>query len=609
MKLAEYRRKYPAESRGKSDAALAKHVYLTYYEGKLSREEFNKRFGFDPNSDKRVAKMAEQDVSGWSVGAMDPIYGGSQLMYNMMPESWQEGGNRFNNLAVRGMERMYGWSPFDEIPETAGVNAQVAEREKAYQQIRAREGDTGMDWDRLGGNIVSPVNLAATARLAQAAPRLMQAGGWTKAGVNAGLGGATAASMPITEQSGEYWTDKAMGTTAGAVGGWAVPAAISTAGRALYPHVKPAVDLLRQHGISMTPGRALGGVAQDVESKATSIPLLGDRIRATSNRSIDDFNRATVARVFSDSGLPMTVPDSVPTGRPLINWLDRTLDNAYDALKPVMFGVKDQQLRQDLVNFRRMIAGADSLTKKAKKDINLLIDRYFGELWPNNGAQGMRIAGETVKIIQTNLRARRDRAQQSADEQIRAVGRAASALDDMFTQMLRRVNRPEVSAQHAKLDHAWRLYTIVRDAASRAGTGRREGHFTPANLEAAIRSSRQTSKSMIARGAAPMQDLAEAGAQVLPFSYADSGTTGRLLQDVAALGGLAYGAANYPLTTAATGTALLASMIPYSTRGATDAFTRMFTSRPGMLQPVSEALKKYAALTAPMTGLLAPQTE
>ena len=90
--------------------------------------------------------------------------------------------------------------------------------------------------------------------------------------------------------------------------------------------------------------------------------------------------------------------------------------------------------------------------------------------------------------------------------------------------------------QLAKINEGWANYAILRRAAS-GPQAAQTGDFTPSQLmqgvqESAKRGGQAVGRGKLSEGKALMQDLAAAGYEVLPSKYPDSGTAGRILQDV-----------------------------------------------------------------------------
>ena len=117
--------------------------------------------------------------------------------------------------------------------------------------------------------------------------------------------------------------------------------------------------------------------------------------------------------------------------------------------------------------------------------------------------------------------------------------------------------------------------------------------FTPAQLAEGVRQmDKSVRKGAVARGNALMQDLSDAGVNVLPSKVPDSGTAGRLLT-----GGIIGGGAHYLSPELAIGAGSLA--LPYLP-GARQAMTTMMAKRPESAKLLAEQLRqKQNALLMP----------
>jgi len=140
------------------------------------------------------------------------------------------------------------------------------------------------------------------------------------------------------------------------------------------------------------------------------------------------------------------------------------------------------------------------------------------------------------------------------------------------------------------------MFRRVADAAGQNEAGKREGVFTASQIAAALRrGDNSTGKLDFSKGLAPMQDLAQAGQQVLPSTVPDSGTALRGLLELAAGGAvthtLAPEAAIPALGAVGAGTALysrtgqkLANALLYGAPGARKAMGQIpMTMLPGVL--------------------------
>lgn len=140
-------------------------------------------------------------------GIMDPIEGGGQLIADLMPARAERAMNEANNwLAERsgGLIR--------KLPE-GGKNEQMQRRE---QEITARRGgDTSIDWNRMAGNILSPVNFLG-------AGLVRGAGVGANIARGAAMGATSGAIQPATDP--DFWTEKGIQTAVGGLVGSAAGA-------------------------------------------------------------------------------------------------------------------------------------------------------------------------------------------------------------------------------------------------------------------------------------------------------------------------------------------------------------------------------------------------
>lgn len=176
---------------------------------------------------ERVAKIrggsradpnARAPSGGFSMGLRDPIDAGAQLLENILPTGVSTAVNKANNwLADQGL-------PLARVEESGqGGTKQIQAVHKAYdekrkQAARVEKGlspgedvDPGMDWSRVAGNVVNPVNLAAASRLPAAATTLGRVG----TGL---LGGMVGGALTPT-QGDEFWKEKGAQVGIGGVTG------------------------------------------------------------------------------------------------------------------------------------------------------------------------------------------------------------------------------------------------------------------------------------------------------------------------------------------------------------------------------------------------------
>jgi hypothetical protein len=197
--------------------------------------------------------------------------------------------------------------------------------------------------------------------------------------------------------------------------------------------------------------------------------------------------------------------------------------------------------------------------------------------------------GESLKAAESELGRAARGYRGSPDFDVRQLGDALTAVQQSVRNTLVRSN-PAHADELSRINAGFANLARVEDAAGRLGS--KEGVFTAAQLSAAVRSAdKSVRKNQFARGHALMQDLSDAGENVLGSKYPDSGSIGRLL-----LGGSAVGAgAVNPLIPGALGVASL----PYLPVGRQIA-AGLLARRPAGAEAVAEALRHVPA------GLLAP---
>jgi hypothetical protein len=465
---------------------------------------------------------------GIAMGAGDPVQGGAQLLANSLPSGIVEGVNNLtakaNELPVIGpfMKRM------GMVPATAQqVNEQVTARENEYQGRRDAAGQTGTDWARIGGNVLGTLPVAAALPVGATIGGAIAAGGAS--------GAATSALQPVPDATEDsYGTQKGRQVVTGAGYGAAFGPLAYAAGRLVAPQVTPEVRKLADANVRMTPGQILGGAYKSTEDALTSIPLLGDAIKAGQRRSVESFNDAALNRVLEPIG--KALPKTVRAGRDAINYVDDAVSSAYQAVLPKMRGATDQQYSDDVLRVWNS-AIQDGLLPEAK--VNQFKAILQSQIFDKMGPSGL-IDGTKLKQIDSQLGYLSRQFRTAADSDNRFLGTYVGELQSAFRDMLTRVNPPELSRGLSDANKAFANLIRVERAAAASG-GAADGVFTPAQLSRAVQATDTSArKANVARGTALMQDLSDAAKNVLPSSVPDSGTPLRGMLGAAALG---YGGA------------------------------------------------------------------
>lgn len=406
---------------------------------------------------------------------------------------------------------------------------------------------------------------------------------------------ATAALGPIGGgmATGALLSDKhdpvGMATDAavGGIGGKLGSAAIGAAQKVISPVVRPAVQALLKEGVNLTPGQIAGGFLKGVEDKASSLPVVGDMIKRGQANSIDSFNRAVVNRTLKPIG--QTLPDNVSTGHDAVAHAQDALSSAYQAVLPKIAVTADQKFGSDV---QQLTATLRNLAPdKAKQLSSIVANKVLGKFDP-----ARQMTGETMKDVDTELgRQIRNFRSIAASPDDREIAEALSTVQRSLRDMVSRQN-PSVAPKLQAINEGYANLVRVENAASKA----KDGVFSPAQLDAAVRQSDSSvRKKAVAGGNALMQDLSANARSVLPSSVPNSGTADRL-----ALGGLGIGAGLHAVNPAALA-ASLAAAAAYTKTGSKVVATAL-TQRPAAAASVANALaplKRPAAAIGSATAV------
>ena len=406
----------------------------------------------------------------------------------------------------------------------------------------------------------------------------------------AAIGGASGALTPTeTGASGmEALQELPQKVGYGALGGAGGTAIGRGVANVIAPKLSEAAQKLVGEGVNLTPGQMMGGVAQRLEDRLTSVPLLGDVIQYSRGKGIEEFNKAAYRRALEPIG--GKVPEQ--TGRAGMESVKNQLTKAYDDLLPKLTYKPDAQFLDSLSNIKNNVTGIDP--DNAKKVADTVFDVVSKRLGKNG-----EINGETFKIVEEKLGGLAKTYGASADADQKLMGDAyANALAELRQNLAR--NNPQFAEQLNKINTGWANFVRLRGAGSMANT---QEVFTPSQLAAAVKSAdKSAGKGATATGTALMQDLSDVGVQVLPAKIPDSGTAGRsaLVNMLLGAGGAAGGSAAYQAfpTVTAVGAGLAgaaaAPYLPYARNLVTSAVAK----RPESAKKLADAIRELAPYLA-----------
>jgi hypothetical protein len=277
---------------------------------------------------KQEIPVYQSAIVGAGKGITDPLLAAGQYMGGKPAE--------YSNLVLNKMK------PFQEAnPMTFGAG-------------------------QIGGGVLSGGALMKGASMipsfARANPYLQAAG------VGAVAGGLTPNEQGKT--SVEAISEVPQKAMYGAGGGIIGTGLGRTVANVVGPNLDAAVKKLIGEGVNLTPGQMIGGVAQRLEDKLTSVPLLGDIINYSKTKGIEEFNKAAYKRALDPIG--GKVPEE--TGRAGMESVKNQISGAYNDLLPRLTYKPDNQFLNNLSNIKNQIEGIDP--DNAKK----VADTVFDEL-------------------------------------------------------------------------------------------------------------------------------------------------------------------------------------------------------------------------------------
>ncbi len=441
------------------------------------------------------------------------------------------------------------------------------ERLRTANKVMAEEAPVGS----IAGNVAvaAPLAFAMPGALAPALGTRMLSGGVT--------GAATSILQPV-DPSKDLWTEKGKQAALGTVVGGVAPAIVGGAARVISPKTRPEARLLMDEGVTTTPGQILGGAAQRLEEGLTSIPFLGDAIKSSQRRTVEDFNRAAINKSLEPIGQKLNMKTTM--GNDAISEAGEKISTAYDDLLPKLTVKADPQFVQEMTAFQSVIS---TLPEAQAKQLKTILRTKVIEQFDQTGS----MAGETMKQADSELKrfARNYRGSPDPDQRMMAdaLSEAQSYLRGMVTR-----NNPQHADQLQGIDKAYSTLLRVENAAARVGS--KEGVFSPAALRGGVRAmDTSMRKRAFARGKAPMQEFADAAENVLGPKVPDSGSPFRAASGLTALGGW-----------------MLDPSIPVSigigsamyTKPVQKAITGLLTQRPELAGPISEALRRLSPASA-----------
>ena len=322
-----------------------------------------------------------------------------------------------------------------------------------------------------------------------------------------------------------------------------VPASAAIAGglgaglqRAAPAVTAGAAELIKK-GVPLTVGQKFGGIAGGIEERLAGLPVADFLIGGARRRAVTGFERAAYDEALAPLG--QKLPKGVK-GRDAYIKAESIINKAYDdVLKDINIPSPNQIISQ-------IPDVAATLPKQEAGVYSRIIMKELGD----RVADG-RLTGTAFKEAQSALRQRAYKFMTSPDAYQRELGEALSDAAEELTTTLGKFN-PDKAGKLANIDAAYSRFKPIQMAASTKGMA---GEVTPAKLLEKVYAQSRRAPSVLARGGARMQELAETGADVIGTKVPDSGTAGRLAMYGLAGGGAMYDPVTAGILTGATGLA------------------------------------------------------
>jgi len=336
-----------------------------------------------------------------------------------------------------------------------------------------------------------------------------------------------------------------VGAAFGGTGGAFVGDAVKKAPKA----IDSAKDVLRQAGVSLTPGQRAGGMIKSVEDVAQRAPILGPAIRGARERGNVSLNRAVANRALSPLG--EIVPANVKAGHEAVAYVEKRVGSLYDEAADMVPKVTlDDEFATGLTSLEKGVA-----------ELNPDVATQFRNIFANRVGPALEkpMSGRDLRSVQKQIGKLAADKGASADEAQRALGGVLEDLNDELKSLMGRSN-PDAGELIKTANEGWKGFVRLRAAAAKSN---KDGIFTPGQLATAVRSmDKSVGKGNVAAGRAVMQDLSSAASEVMPDTFGNPGTA-----DAVGLGALGMGMITAPAQAIPAAAGLGLAATPYMLMG------------------------------------------
>jgi len=416
------------------------------------------------------------------------------------------------------------------VSEATGLGRQSVREAVAAREQRSQEAPGGA-LTRLAGNILSPATSVLAQQVPRAASLIPKIGGYraTQAAVTGGVG-APLLSPAVGE---DVLTEQAQKAGLGAVLGPVVDIAAAPLARLATPSSRPELSVLQRQGIDVqqfTPGQQLGGAFKSTEEALKSVPVAGEFIKQAEIRAFQEFNRGMIQRVIDQVNPELKIPATMQT-RQALNTAYKELGKSYKETLSKMRITPTKDFYDDISTTVNSYAD-DLVSPDDFAKLSSLVEKNVTKWIP----EGKLLPGTTAKRIDEKLGTLISSYGKGGPED-RSI---SNALKDIQTLLRDKIANQDPTGKIKATNAAYADFLRIQEAAARST--RPDQIFTPEQLMAAVKSLDATKrKGAFARGQARMQETAEAARGVLGTTVPESGTTPRMMTQLAGSGLAATG--------------------------------------------------------------------
>lgn len=266
----------------------------------------------------------------------------------------------------------------------------------------------------------------------------------------------------------------------------------------------------------------MGQFVKGVEDRLSGVPFVGDMVNARRVEGLKQFNQAAFKKALEPIG--GSVGDKV--GMDAIESAQAQVSDAFRKALAGKGALPDEEFANSLTQAVMGVRSIKRIGDEVSQEIGAIMQPY---------ADDALLSGEALDDISRNLR---DLKASYKNDPLgfrmgKQIDRVERAMFDLFDRQA-----SGTVEEYYKARQAYRRLSTLEDAVLKA-QNQQDNVFTAAQLGRADTANTRKfgGKRAAARGDTPFNELQQAAQEVLPNQVPDSGTAGRVLIPLVALGG------------------------------------------------------------------------